>query len=56
MTGGDRSKNSDPAEQRRRSMNSPWRRGPHCPTPAAKLAHLRYRKEGARMNRAKETK
>lgn len=24
--------------------NSPWRRGPHCDTPAAKLSHLRYRK------------
>jgi len=34
---------------------SPWRRGPHCATPAAKLAHIRYRKRGAAQARRKPT-
>lgn len=38
--------NSDPAKQRERSKNSPWRKGPHCETRAAKLSHMRYRKRG----------
>lgn len=48
---GDPRKNSDPAVQRERSKRSPWRRGPMCDTPAAKLAALRYRKNAKQGDR-----
>lgn len=31
---------------------SPWRRGPHCDTPAARLAHIRYRAQAKRRKPA----
>lgn len=48
---GFRSDTSAETQARRaRKANTPWRHGPQCDTPAARLAYLRYRaKANARV-------